>query len=153
MGAAYPKIRNITSTGVTRRRTTFTREGICWLLASVGLWLTGWLKGINLILLLAYLLLLLLGLNWIAARRALRRWLMHSARPDERAGRSRRRLALEAEFHGLRQFRAGDSPRWIHWRTSARTGELVVREFDHGTHNDLVLILEPFADQDDHEAV
>jgi uncharacterized protein (DUF58 family) len=269
MGAAYPKISSIVPTAVTRRRTSFTREGVYWLLASVGLWLTGWLKGINLILLLAYLLLLLWGLNWVAARRALRgvairrcvrepifagapamwevevnvtgdrpavgwevvdegpahtsrwflsstapgaevhlrrevtlprrgpydcpapravssfpfglvrqeiaygvaerltvlprlgrihagrlrRWLMHSARPDERARRSRRRLALEAEFHGLRQFRAGDSPRWIHWRTSARTGELVVREFDHGTHHDLVLIVEPFAEQDGSAAV
>jgi uncharacterized protein (DUF58 family) len=49
------------------------------------------------------------------------------------------------EFHGLRAFRPGDSPRWIHWRTTARTGELMVREFDHGTHHDLLLILEPFA--------
>ena len=62
-------------------------------------------------------------------------------------------LALEAEFHGLRQFRPGDSPRWIHWRTSARTGELVVREFDHGTHYDLILIVEPFADSADSDAL
>src|SRR5581483_7364175 len=48
----------------------------------------------------------------------LRRWLVHAARPDERTRRTRRRLAQEAEFHGLRQFRSGDSPRMIHWRTS-----------------------------------
>src|SRR5439155_17840977 len=52
---------------------------------------------------------------------------------------------LEVEFHGLRTFRPGDSPRWIHWRTTARSGELMVREFDHGTHHDLLLIVEPFA--------
>jgi len=78
---------------------------------------------------------------------------MHAARPDERARHTRRRLALEAEFHGLRQFRPGDSPRWIHWRTSARTGELVVREFDHGTHHDLLLILEPYAPAADSNCV
>ncbi len=253
----------------TRRATAIPREGLYWLVAAIGLWLTGWTKGINLILLLAYLLLLLWVLNWIVARRALRgavarrivrgpifagtpaaweadasvdgprpvtgwevvdsgpahalrwslvntmpgeqirlrgqvllpqrgvyacrplkaatsfpfglvrqelefgegervtvlprlgtlhvgrlrRWLMHAARPDERSRHTRRRLALEAEFHGLRQFRPGDSPRWIHWRTSARTGELVVREFDHGTHYDLLLILEPFAPTPDSNLV
>ena len=28
--------------------------------------------------------------------------------------------ALEEEFHGLRDFREGDSPRDIHWRSSAK---------------------------------
>jgi uncharacterized protein (DUF58 family) len=250
-----------TSLGPMHRRMTLPLEGRYWLLAAVGLWLTGWLKGINLVLVLAYLLLLLGVLNWLAARRALhgavarrkargpifagtpvsweveatvegrrpltgwevvdegpdhslrwfllnvapgeqvrlrrdvclprrgpyvcrplravssfpfglvrhevafggeeritvlprlgqihlgrlRRWLMQSARPDERSRRTRRRLASEAEFHGLRQFRPGDSPRWIHWRTTARTGELVVREFDQGSHHDLLLLVEPFA--------
>src|SRR3954447_11915923 len=55
-----------------RQTTILPREGKYWLLASAGLWLTGWLKGINLILLLAYLLVLLWVLNWWVARRALR---------------------------------------------------------------------------------
>jgi uncharacterized protein (DUF58 family) len=251
----------LTTVDHLHRRTTLPREGRYWLLAAFGLWLTGWLKGINLVLVVAYLLILLWGLNWLAARRALhgamarrkvrgpifagtpmswevnaavvgrrpvtgwevvdegpdhalrwfllnvvpgqqvrlrrevtfprrgpyvcqplravssfpfglvrqevafggeervtvlprlgeihvgrlRRWLMQSARPDERARRTRRRLASEAEFHGLRQFRPGDSPRWIHWRTTARTGELVVREFDQGSHHDLLLLVEPFS--------
>jgi uncharacterized protein (DUF58 family) len=74
----------------------------------------------------------------------LRRWLMQSSRPDERMHRSRRRLAQDVEFHGLRSFRPGDSPRWIHWRTSARRAELMVREFDQGSHYDLLLIVEAF---------
>lgn len=246
-------------------RTSIPIEGRGWLVAASILWLTGWLKGINLILILAYLLVLLFVLNWIAARRRLRgvtasrrirrpvfaaspfvwevdvatssrrpiagwslhdqgaahsmcwflsdprnqrlrrevtlpkrglyqceplravsaypfglvkqtcefgkrdqltvlpqlgklhlgqmrRWLVHTARPDERARRTRRRLSMESEFHGLRQFRPGDSPRWIHWRTTARTGELVVREFDQGTHHDLILIVEPFAGPKDASA-
>src|SRR5207249_8955043 len=72
----------------------------------------------------------------------LRRWLQHTARPDERNRRSRRKLAQEVEFHSLRSFRPGDSPRWIHWRTSARRNELMVREFDQGTHYDLVLLVD-----------
>jgi uncharacterized protein (DUF58 family) len=242
------------------RRTVVTLEGIAWLFAIVALWSVGWVKGINLILLLSYLLLALWVLNWFAARRALRgltarrvapepafagdetpwrveivsqsakpllgwdlvdesgkhsvrwpilnlaprgverlrrvlrfhtrgtfecrplravssfpfglvrqevrfhsndrfvvypaigtvnlhrlrSWLMHASRPDERRHRTRRRMAQEVEFHGLRSFRPGDSPRWIHWRTSARRGELMVREFDQGSHFDLLLIVEAY---------
>ena len=45
--------------------------------------------------------------------------------------------------HGLRQFRAGDSPRWIHWRTTARRGELMIREFEDMPNDHLVLIVDP----------
>jgi len=41
-----------------------------------------------------------------------------------------RHLSDGTDIHGLRQFRTGDSPRWIHWKTTARVGELMVREFD-----------------------
>lgn len=242
------------------RRMSLSREGRIWLLAFAALWITGWVKGINLILLLAYLILALWALNWWVAWRALRglgakripsgpvfagetaprhvevcgngsrrlaaldlldegaahsaswfvmnlqpgecvrlrgeqqfaqrgyyesrplraasaypfglvrqevdfgvaghtlvypalgtlniermrRWLLYASRPDERSRRTRRRLANEVEFHGLRSFRPGDSPRWIHWRTSARRGELMVREFDQGTHFDLLLLVDAF---------
>ncbi len=36
----------------------------------------------------------------------------------------------EGEFYGLRSYRPGDSPRWIHWRTTARRSELVVKQFE-----------------------
>jgi uncharacterized protein (DUF58 family) len=32
------------------------------------------------------------------------------------------------EFHGLREYRAGDNPRWIHWRRSAGRDKPVIRE-------------------------
>ncbi len=54
--------------------------------------------------------------------------------PPERAGptgpvRARRlRVVGEGDLRGLRPFRDGDSPRAIHWRTSARLGEPIVRE-------------------------
>lgn len=50
--------------------------------------------------------------------------------------------SLEADFYGLRDWRAGDSRRWIHWRTSARRGGLMVRQFEQPRHEDLTLLLE-----------
>jgi uncharacterized protein (DUF58 family) len=68
-----------------------------------------------------------------------------------RVGQARDRIRREArrhptahtEFHGLRAFRSGDSPRWIHWRTSARCGELMVREFEDVPTDDLILVVDP----------
>jgi len=48
--------------------------------------------------------------------------------PGEEAERAAARTG-GLEYLGLRGYRAGDNPRWIHWRSSARTGALMVREF------------------------
>jgi uncharacterized protein (DUF58 family) len=61
----------------------------------------------------------------------------------------RRYPTAQAEFHGLRAFRSGDSPRWIHWRTSARCNELMVREFEDVPANNLVLVLDPSLPNDE----
>jgi uncharacterized protein (DUF58 family) len=53
--------------------------------------------------------------------------------------------SAQAEVHGLRAFRPGDSPRLIHWRTSARRGELMVREMEDVPGDDLVLVLDTAA--------
>jgi uncharacterized protein (DUF58 family) len=49
----------------------------------------------------------------------------------------------QAEFHGLRSYQSGDSPRLIHWRTSARRGELMVREFEDEPSDNLLLVFDP----------
>jgi uncharacterized protein (DUF58 family) len=51
---------------------------------------------------------------------------------------------LEADYHGLREFRDGDSPRWIHWATSARRGRLMVREFEARQNRDVLVLLDPW---------
>jgi uncharacterized protein (DUF58 family) len=57
--------------------------------------------------------------------------------------RARRHPTAQADLHGLRDFRSGDSPRWIHWRTTARRGELMIREFEEMATDNLILILDP----------
>jgi uncharacterized protein (DUF58 family) len=57
-----------------------------------------------------------------------------------------------AEFHGLRPYRPGDSPRHIHWRTTARYGELMVREYEDWPSDNLILVLEARKDPAQGEA-
>jgi uncharacterized protein (DUF58 family) len=46
------------------------------------------------------------------------------------------------EFHRLREYRGGDNPRAIHWRTTARRNELMVREYQHNQSSDLVIVVD-----------
>jgi uncharacterized protein (DUF58 family) len=50
----------------------------------------------------------------------------------------------QGTLHGVRSFRTGDSPRWIHWRTSARRGELMVREFEKTPSEELIVVVDPW---------
>jgi uncharacterized protein (DUF58 family) len=76
-------------------------------------------------------------------RAALRRYL---SRQSPSLGQSRglpcHAPTAQAEFHGLRPYRPGDSPRHLHWRTSARRGELMVREYEDWPNDDLTVVLE-----------
>ncbi len=50
----------------------------------------------------------------------------------------------EGDFFGLRGWQAGDSRRWIHWRTTARTGELAVRQFEKQRRFDLCILVDAY---------
>ncbi len=54
----------------------------------------------------------------------------------------RRQGLLEGDFYGLRDWRPGDSRRWIHWRTSARRQAPAVRQFEQQRNQDLALVVE-----------
>ena len=63
---------------------------------------------------------------------------------EAKRGRRHDRTARQQEYHGLRDYRPGDSPRWIHWRTTARVGEPMVKEFEQQTEQDLAVLLDPW---------
>ncbi|MHC4410873.1 MAG: DUF58 domain-containing protein [Planctomycetota bacterium] len=64
------------------------------------------------------------------------------ARPAaERVARSTRRLGSD-EFHSLREYRPGDNPRLIHWRTSARVMTTVRRVMHDEPGEDLIVLLD-----------
>jgi uncharacterized protein (DUF58 family) len=58
---------------------------------------------------------------------------------DQRASA---RGSFHDEFHGMREYRPGDNPRSIHWRTSVRRNELTVREYQQNRSQDLMLLID-----------
>lgn len=52
---------------------------------------------------------------------------------------------MDDEFHHIREYRSGDDPRTIHWKTTARRNELMVREFRESRDRDLILFLDLWA--------
>lgn len=49
---------------------------------------------------------------------------------------------FDDEFHTLREYRTGDNPRAIHWRTSARRGTLIVREYQQNREHNLLVVID-----------
>lgn len=65
----------------------------------------------------------------------------------ENAGaRMRPRKGGADEFYGLREYRSGENPRLIHWRRSARVGDLVMREMTQVSPPRLLLVIDNFRD-------
>ncbi|MCH2181173.1 MAG: DUF58 domain-containing protein [Mariniblastus sp.] len=60
----------------------------------------------------------------------------------------RRRGADEEEFYALRAWRSGDSRRQIHWRTTAKANQLLVKQYDQKTSRDMAIVLDLFARND-----
>ena len=78
-------------------------------------------------------------------REVLRKWLIRGGAGD---GRTRRQVARPTpgtgDVRGVRPYRPGDGLRDVHWRSSARRGTLLVREYDHPDPLDLVVIIDPY---------
>ncbi|HEY0249366.1 MAG TPA: DUF58 domain-containing protein [Gryllotalpicola sp.] len=58
-------------------------------------------------------------------------------------------------FHALRPYERGDSMRNVHWRTSARTGQLMVRQYQETRRSQLLLVMgadaSHYADEEEFE--
>jgi uncharacterized protein (DUF58 family) len=75
----------------------------------------------------------------------LRRWLTLQSGGDGRIRKVVRRVTTDqADTRGVRPYRPGDSLRTVHWRSTARRGELMVREYDTAPSPDLLLVVEPW---------
>ncbi len=61
----------------------------------------------------------------------------------------------DVSFHALRDYVPGDDRRSVHWRTTARVGRLMVRQFEETRRSHLLVMLslrpEEYADHDDLE--
>ena len=51
-------------------------------------------------------------------------------------------MGRRGEFFGLREYRDGDDRRDIHWRSSARAGRFMVREFEQEAHKRATIVLD-----------
>ncbi|UUT35918.1 DUF58 domain-containing protein [Microbacterium elymi] len=57
-------------------------------------------------------------------------------------GRSSRRLVdADMSFHAIREYVPGDARRQIHWKSTAKTGRLMVRQFEETRRSRLAVIL------------
>jgi uncharacterized protein (DUF58 family) len=75
-------------------------------------------------------------------RPAGRRGVRHSAGAGAAVGAER------GDFRALRPYRAGDDPRDVHWRSTARRGEPIVREYDRDASESYWIVLDTVAPGD-----
>lgn len=61
----------------------------------------------------------------------------------ESASRANARMGIfDDDFHSIREYRAGDSSRAIHWRSSARHGQMMVKEYQQHREAELIVLLD-----------
>ncbi|MFI4876789.1 MAG: DUF58 domain-containing protein, partial [Blastopirellula sp. JB062] len=64
---------------------------------------------------------------------------------DDRSGHAASRSTQglhEGDFYGLRDWRTGDPKQWIHWRTTAKRNQIVVRQFEKQSEQDVTILVD-----------
>ena len=74
--------------------------------------------------------------------RLTQRWMARHNESFAGTHRRERRPGTEGDFYGVRPWRRGDSRRWIHGRTSARAGKLMVRQFEQPRNRNVAILLD-----------
>jgi uncharacterized protein (DUF58 family) len=74
---------------------------------------------------------------------------------DLEGSASRRLVDSDISFHGIREYAPGDARRQIHWKSTAKTGRLMVRQFEETLRSRLAVVLSladtDFASDDEFE--
>ncbi|HPM82844.1 MAG TPA: DUF58 domain-containing protein [Candidatus Anammoximicrobium sp.] len=69
-------------------------------------------------------------------------WLQHYQPAPHGTRGARRPGYVPGDFFAVREWQAGDSVRWVHWRSTARHRELVVRQFEQPGERELGVLLD-----------
>ncbi|WP_375385801.1 DUF58 domain-containing protein [uncultured Microbacterium sp.] len=68
---------------------------------------------------------------------------------------TRRLVDADMSFHAIREYASGDSRRHIHWKSTAKTGRLMVRQYEESRRSRMAVILgladDEYADGDEFE--
>jgi len=68
---------------------------------------------------------------------------------------TRRLVDADMSFHAIREYAPGDSRRQIHWKSTAKTGQLMVRQYEESRRSRMAVVLSAaeaeFADPDEFE--
>lgn len=78
------------------------------------------------------------------ARGALKRRLLHHGAVESSSTAPSQASGGQDEFFGLREYRPGDNPRWIHWKRSATRASTIIREMVRPRPETLWVLLDTY---------
>lgn len=77
-------------------------------------------------------------------------WREHQPQMQQLTSQATLLRGQSLEFQGIRPWLPGDSPRFIHWPSLARSGQLAVREYQDSPGHQLALLLQTGASSSEH---